>query len=346
MTGQKLFVLPYDGIAPQLASAPVYTGAHASVLGRATIGRDAWLGVHSVIRADGHDVTIGNQFRLGARATVHIAHDVFPTHIGNGVTAGANSIIHACDVGDRCHIGRDVIILDGSKVPDDVALADGAIVFPRSILESGWVYQGQPAKPVRRLEPGELDALHARSHREPDEMAGSLQLNGSIDTAGPLFRAATASTSGRIVAGADVGIWFSCDLDAGRHEISVGERTNIQDNTVIRCVEQPVTIGWESTIGHNVRMNDCVVGSRSLVGMGAILAEGTVVEDDVLLAAGAHTIKGQRIASGWLYGGDPAKKLSLLDDRKRGVIAAIWPMYCMYARKFDDQQREQHSQGN
>ena len=146
---RNLLVLAYAGASPTFATAPIHAGPGAAVLGRATVGRGAWFGAGAVVRADGHYVEIGDDFRIGARGTVHIAHDVYPTHIGNGVTAGVNAIIHACDVGDRCHIGDDAIILDGSTIGDEVVLAKGAVVFPRSSLEGGWLYEGAPAKPVR-----------------------------------------------------------------------------------------------------------------------------------------------------------------------------------------------------
>jgi gamma-carbonic anhydrase len=333
------FILPYEGAFPAFATAPIHVGSGAAVLGRATIGGGAWLGAGSVVRADGHYVSIGADFRLGARGTVHIAHDFLATHVGDGVTAGVNAVIHACDVGDRCHIGRDVVILDGAKVADGLALADGSIVFPRSVLEAGWLYRGQPAKPVRRLEPGELEALHAASRSEPDE-AVPARREGTVEAEPPFFLAATASTSGRILAGPDVGIWFGCDLDAGSHEISIGRNTNVQDNTIIRCERRPVVIGTESTIGHNVFLSDCIVGNGSLIGIGAVVAAGTVVEDEVLLAAGGRTVEGQRLDGGWLYGGNPAKKLAPLDDKKRAIIAATWPTYRIYARHFDESQQE------
>ena len=120
-------------------------------MGRASIGKAAVLEDYAVVRADGHYVTIGDDFWLGEHATVHIAHDVYPTHVGTTLRPSRNSVIHACDIGSNCFIGADVVILDGSKVSDNVAIADGAIVFPRSNLQSGWLFAGQPAKPVRQL---------------------------------------------------------------------------------------------------------------------------------------------------------------------------------------------------
>jgi gamma-carbonic anhydrase len=333
-------VLPYDGVSPKFASNPIYAGRGAAVLGRAAIGKAAWFGSRSVVRADGHYVEIGDNLRLGSRSTVHIAHGLLPTHIGNDVTIGVNSIIHACDVGDQCHIGSEVVILDGSKVSAYAAVADRSTLFPRTALEGGWLYEGRPAKPVRRLEPGELDALHARTRALADEADSLTPAPGQIEAAGHLFIAQTARVSGRLVAAPDVGIWFGCQLDAAAHLISVGESTNIQDNTIIRCIGGPVTIGRESTIGHNALMTDCQIGDGALVGIGAIVSPGVVIESDVLLAASAVTTQGQRLEQGWLYGGGPARRMSRLDDKKLAIIRDTWPVYSIYARKFAAVQRE------
>jgi gamma-carbonic anhydrase len=340
MDKQAPFTLPYNGVSPQFASPPAYAGIGAAVLGRAALGKGAWLGARSVIRADGHYVRIGDGFRLGSRGTVHIAHGVFPTNIGAQVTVGVNSVIHACDVGDRCHIGRDVVILDGSNVAAECALADGAIVFPRSALDGGWLYQGAPVKPVRRLEPGELDELHARSRNAADEPFDAAPWAPSPSSRLPLYIAHSARLKGRIVAGGENGVWFGCDLDAGDHEIRFDEKTNIQDNTVIHARNRPVAIGRETTIGHNVRMTDCTVGDRSLIGIGASVAAGSVVGNDVLLAAGAGTEDGQVLDHGWVYGGSPARQIGRMDDKKRFIVSSTWPTYCEYARRFREAQNE------
>ena len=159
-----LFTLPYSGTCPQFASAPI-ASSRAAVLGRATIGRNAHLGASSVIRADGHFVQIGDDFSLGSRSTVHIAHDVYPAIIGDRVTVGENAVVHACTVGSDVVIGDGAVILDGSVVGDSVVIEPHAIVFPRSELAGGKLYAGMPARPVRDLEPGEVEERAAEMRR-------------------------------------------------------------------------------------------------------------------------------------------------------------------------------------
>jgi gamma-carbonic anhydrase len=194
---------------------------------------------------------------------VHIAHALHPTHVGDGVSAGAGAVIHACDVGDGCWLGPRAVVLDGSRVGAGAAIAADAVVFPRSELEGGWLYEGAPAVPVRRLGTGELAALH-----ESWVAGEAVSIAAGAPGRGSLFVAATAVLRGAVRAEGGVGIWYGCRLDGGTLGITVGENANIQDNSVIRAVAAPVTVGREATVGHNVTMTDCTVGERSLIGIG------------------------------------------------------------------------------
>lgn len=331
------YLLSYAGVEPVFAGPPAHAGPGAAVLGRATLGARASLGASSVIRADGHVVTAGDEFRLGPRATVHIAHELYPTHIGDRVAVGRNAVVHACTVGNDCVIGDDAVVLDGSVLEDGVILEPGAVVFPRSRLTGGQVYAGAPAKPVRAAEPGEVAA---RSRAMADAMEdGARPLAEPGDASIPFFVAATARLRGRVEAGSNASIWFGCDLDAGAHAIVLGERANVQDNTVMRCTSGPITFGAGSVVGHNVELATCAVGAGSLVGIGARVAEGTVIEDDVLLAAGATTTPGQVLHAGWLWAGRPARPLSRMDEAKRAMISGTNGHYVGYARDFDAAQR-------
>ena len=333
------FILPYAATLPQFATPPLQCGDGAAVLGRATLGARARLGTRSVIRADGHFVKAGDDFSLGARSTVHIAHDLYPAIIGDRVSVGTNAVIHACTLGSDIVVENDVVILDGSEVPDRVVIEAGSIVFPRSKLESGKLYAGMPAKPVRDLRPQEIEeraaAIRASSESEPAPTALA-----AMDIAENVFIAATARLRGRIMAAKNSSIWFGCSLNAGAGEIRIGENTNIQDNTDIDCGSAgSFEIGPGSTIGHNVTLGACRIGARTLIGIGSVVAPGTVVEDDAFLAAGAETTEGQILESGWLWGNRPARKIAPLDEAKRTLIRLTVEHYCGYAQAFAEAQR-------
>ncbi|TXM94130.1 gamma carbonic anhydrase family protein, partial [Methylobacterium sp. WL116] len=149
-----------------------------------------------------------------------------------------------------------------------------------------------------------------------------------------VYVASTARIRGRVGLGAGSSVLFSCDLHAEVGPIVVGADTNIQDNTVIRTRGEGVVIGRDTTIGHNVRIGDSRIGARSLIGIGATVAPGTVIADDVMLAAGATTDPGQLLEGGYLWGGRPARILGPLDADKRAMMVRIVEGYCEHGREY------------
>lgn len=343
------FILPYAEILPEIGSPPAHAGAGSAVLGRATLGNNPWLGELSVVRADGHFVRAGDDLHLGQRSTLHIAHDIFPCIVGHRVAIGRNCCVHACTVGNGVTISDGCIILDGSVIEDNVVFEASSAVFPGKKIESGFLYGGSPAKRIRALEPDEAVAWRERVIQGNVEKESSaldhvelgrhrLPLGAEIDSS--VFVAATASLNGHIVAGENSSIWFSNEFDAAAGAITIGQRSNIQDNTIIRCsTTQGVVIGNETTIGHNVTIHDCVIGGRSLIGIGSLIAAGTVIDDNVLLAANSKTSAGQVLESGWLWGGNPARPISRLDQNKMNMIAAISVHYVHYATQYKASQK-------
>ena len=329
---QPSLILPFAGQRPDFAGEPVFAGPRSAVLGRATIGRGAWLGEDSVVRADGEAVRIGANVHLGHRATVHIVHDTTPCIIGDNVTVSTNVVVHACTVGDNCIIEDDVTILDDAVIGSGVVIEAGSTVFPRKRLDAGWVYRGSPAKPVREVWAGEL-ARRAASVRAQAGSARALSPNAQ-DFGEPVFIAHTAQRAGRLTCAPGSSLFFSCVADAGTGAIYIGENTNVQDNTIIRPGTGETIIGRDTTIGHNVAMGAARIGDASLVGIGAVLAADTWVQDDVLLAAGAHTQQGQVLDSGWMWAGRPAKPLSRLDEGRRTMMRTNIEHYLGYSQAF------------
>ena len=325
-------LLPFADTTPTFASEPVFAGPRSAVLGRATIGAAAWLGEDSVVRADGDAVRIGDNVFLGHRATVHIVHEALPAIIGHNVTVGANSIVHACTVGDDCVIEADVTILDDAHVAAGVLIEAGSTVFPRKVLDAGWIYAGSPAKPVRELKPGELADRAAQIRVRPGSER-ELHLNVQ-DFGDAVFMARTAQRAGRLLFAPGSSLFFSCVADAGIGSIFVGERTNVQDNSILRAGDGEIVIGRDTTIGHNVRIDTGRIGDESLVGIGSVLAPDTWIQDDVLLAAGSTTEPGQVLESGWMWGGRPAKPISRLDAARRDGMAQNIKTYCEYSQLF------------
>ncbi|NAX45885.1 gamma carbonic anhydrase family protein [Photobacterium halotolerans] len=123
-------------------------------------------------------------------------------------------------------------------------------------------------------------------------------------------------------------IWPLVAARGDVNHIRIGERTNIQDGTVLHVTRKsnsnpdghPLIIGDDVTIGHKAMLHGCRVGNRVLVGMGAILLDGAVIEDNVIIGAGALVPPGKVLQSGYLYVGSPAKQARPLTDAELAFL--------------------------
>ncbi|WP_199886108.1 gamma carbonic anhydrase family protein [Pseudoalteromonas sp. T1lg23B] len=127
---------------------------------------------------------------------------------------------------------------------------------------------------------------------------------------------------GDITLGKDSSIWPLVAARGDVNYIKIGERTNVQDGSVLHLTRAtksnpkgyPLIIGDDVTIGHKVMLHGCTLGNRILVGMGAIVMDNVTVEDDVIIGGGALVPPNKTLESGHLYVGSPAKKSRPLSD--------------------------------
>lgn len=127
---------------------------------------------------------------------------------------------------------------------------------------------------------------------------------------------------GDIEVGSNASIWPFVAARGDVNIIRIGERTNIQDGTILHVTRKsdanpegfPLIIGDDVTIGHQCMLHGCQLGSRILVGMGAIIMDGAVVEDDVFIGAGTLVPPNKVLESGYLYVGNPMKKARPLKE--------------------------------
>ena len=128
------------------------------------------------------------------------------------------------------------------------------------------------------------------------------------------FIAPTAAVVGAVRIGADSSIWYQVTVRGDNNYIVIGTGTNIQDNSCIHISshEFPTIIGNYVSIGHSALVHACTLEDHSFVGMGAIVMDGAVIERDAMLAAGAMLTPGNRIPSGELWAGRPARKMRML----------------------------------
>lgn len=133
---------------------------------------------------------------------------------------------------------------------------------------------------------------------------------------------------GDITLADDVSIWPLVAARGDVNSISIGKRSNIQDGTVLHVTRKSagnpegnlLAIGEDVTVGHKCMLHGCVLGNRILVGMGAIIMDGVVVEDDVFIGAGSLVPPNKTLESGYLYVGNPVKQVRLLKESETAFL--------------------------
>jgi carbonic anhydrase/acetyltransferase-like protein (isoleucine patch superfamily) len=145
---------------------------------------------------------------------------------------------------------------------------------------------------------------------------------------------------GDVEIGAGSSVWFNVVIRADCNSVRIGERTNVQDGAIIHVdPDAPCTIGDDVTIGHGAIVHGTNVGSRVLIGMGAVILSRSTVADEVLIAAGAVVPEEMVVRSGALVAGVPAKEKRELDERNRARLKLGADHYLQYGRRFRESLR-------
>jgi len=155
-----------------------------------------------------------------------------------------------------------------------------------------------------------LNHYHAPAHGFMHAAPLILPYHGITPTIHPdAWIAPGAVVIGDVHIGAFSNVWFGCVIRGDVNQIRIGERTNIQDGTVIHVTRKtgPTTIGSGITIGHKALLHACTVEDDSFVGMGATMLDFSMVERGGFLAAGALLTPKKIVKTGEMWAGNPAR---------------------------------------
>lgn len=136
------------------------------------------------------------------------------------------------------------------------------------------------------------------------------------------FIAPGAVIIGDVVIGAGSSIWYNCVVRADVFTIRIGQRTNVQDGSVLHCDPPrpgdpdgcPLVIGDDVLIGHMAMVHGCTIHDRGFVGLGAIVMNKAVIGSNAMLAAGAMLTTSKVMGTRELWAGRPAAKMKDLTD--------------------------------
>jgi len=129
--------------------------------------------------------------------------------------------------------------------------------------------------------------------------------------------AESAAVVGRVALAAGASVWYGAVLRGDNEWITIGERSNIQDGSVLHTdMGSPLTIGADVTVGHQVMLHGCTIGDNSLIGIQSVVMNGARIGRNCIVGAGSLVTEGKEFPDNSLIMGSPAKAVRTLTDEQ------------------------------
>tara|TARA_B100000686_G_scaffold31363_1_gene32404 strand:- start:22910 stop:23434 length:525 start_codon:yes stop_codon:yes gene_type:complete len=150
-----------------------------------------------------------------------------------------------------------------------------------------------------------------------------------------VYVAPSADVIGSVSLGSRSSVWFGAVLRGDNDQISIGARSNIQDNTVIHVdAGVPVTIGDDVSIGHSVVIHGCTIRNKALIGNGAVVLDFAEIGESSLVGANALVTERKRFPARSLILGSPAKVIRELTDEEVEQLSRNVESYLKKAQRY------------
>merc|ERR1719272_2816023 len=155
--GAHRAVTAYQGSTPAIGAGS-FVAPSASVIGNVSVGAGSSVWYGTVLRGDVNKICVGSNTHIADRTVVHVASETgsltskaLSTTIGEGVSIGPLSVVHACTVGDHVTIGGSSKVLDGVVIEAGAVIAAGSLVAPGTTVPAGQLWGGVPARFIRQV---------------------------------------------------------------------------------------------------------------------------------------------------------------------------------------------------
>lgn len=156
----------------------------------------------------------------------------------------------------------------------------------------------------------------------------------------------SALVIGDVTIGANSSIWPFTIIRGDVNKIRIGENTNIQDNSVLHVTHDgpynpggyALKVGNNITVGHRVTLHGCTIEDNCLIGMSVTIMDGAIVHSNNLIGAGSLVAPGKELESGYLWLGNPARKVRALTDKEIESIQYSAQHYVRLKNRYLDSQ--------
>ena len=164
-------IYDYQGIRPTIGKN-CFIAQSADLIGDLYLGEDCSIWFGCVVRADVHEIRIGDRVNIQDLSMIHVTHykngdksTGNPTIIEDDVTIGHRVMLHGCTIKKACLIGMSATILDGAVIGEESIVGAGSLVTKNKKFPPRSLIMGSPAKVVRTLTDEEVAELYASSER-------------------------------------------------------------------------------------------------------------------------------------------------------------------------------------
>lgn len=148
------------------------------------------------------------------------------------------------------------------------------------------------------------------------------------------FVAPSADIIGDVTLAEDASVWYQCVLRGDINAIRIGQRTNIQDGTIIHLENNlPCIVGNDVVVGHRALLHACTIEDGCLIGMGAIILNGAVIKKGAVIGAGAVVKENMVVPENSLVVGIPGKAIKTLPDSSYADNVAWAAKYVLLSRR-------------
>jgi carbonic anhydrase/acetyltransferase-like protein (isoleucine patch superfamily) len=152
------------------------------------------------------------------------------------------------------------------------------------------------------------------------------------------FVAPGAVIVGHVRVGSQSSIWFNTAIRGDIAPITIGDRTSVQDNTVVHVnTDAPTVIGNDVTVGHSALVHGTTIHDGALIGMGSLVLSYSVIGAGAVIAAGALIPERFEVPAGAIMVGVPAKQRDALSDEQAGRLSGIPGRYVRVSRQYIDE---------